>query len=356
MRNPDIDLIERVYEAALVSDHWPRVLHDLALSINGFGTLLTIVSPSQRDRWVTSNAEMEELVRAHLQDFPDNSRTVRLLASRHPGFLVDRDVLSEQEMDAEPIYREFLRPRGFGHGTATKINAPSGDMIIFHIEARGHHGPVSSQAVASLDALRPHLARAALIANRLDMDRARNAVAALELAGLPAAVLLRTGRALEANLLFQKLIPAVVCDLPTRLKLMEPGADALFEEALAASSPAPAVRSIPMRANGDHPPMVFHLVPIHGQARDVFSRAHAILIATPLVPSQPLGAGLIEGLFDLTPAEAKLAALIAGNHPPRDAAKLLGWTEETARTTLKRVFAKTGVSRQTQLVALLGKL
>ncbi len=57
-------------------------------------------------------------------------------------------------------------------------------MIIFHIEARGNHGPVSSQAVASLDALRPHLARAALIANRLDMDRARNAVAALELAGL----------------------------------------------------------------------------------------------------------------------------------------------------------------------------
>jgi DNA-binding CsgD family transcriptional regulator len=34
----------------------------------------------------------------------------------------------------------------------------------------------------------------------------------------------------------------------------------------------------------------------------------------------------------------------------------LGITEETARTVLKRVFSKVGVSRQGQLVALLSKL
>jgi len=34
----------------------------------------------------------------------------------------------------------------------------------------------------------------------------------------------------------------------------------------------------------------------------------------------------------------------------------LGITEETARTALKRVFAKVGVSRQSELAALLTKL
>ena len=58
-------------------------------------------------------------------------------------------------------------------------------------------------------------------------------------------------------------------------------------------------------------------------------------------------------LFDLTPAEARLAAVIAGGHPPRDAALRLGVTEATARTTLKRILAKTGTRRQADLVGLL---
>jgi DNA-binding CsgD family transcriptional regulator len=42
--------------------------------------------------------------------------------------------------------------------------------------------------------------------------------------------------------------------------------------------------------------------------------------------------------------------------PPREAANRLGITEDTARTTLKRVFGKTGVSRQSELAALLARL
>ena len=41
---------------------------------------------------------------------------------------------------------------------------------------------------------------------------------------------------------------------------------------------------------------------------------------------------------------------------PRESAEKLGIAEETARTALKRVFSKTGVSRQSELVALLTKL
>jgi len=42
--------------------------------------------------------------------------------------------------------------------------------------------------------------------------------------------------------------------------------------------------------------------------------------------------------------------------PPKEAAERLGIAEETARTVLKRVFSKVGVSRQSELVAVLAKL
>ena len=67
-------------------------------------------------------------------------------------------------------------------------------------------------------------------------------------------------------------------------------------------------------------------------------------------------ADILDVLFDLTPAEARLAAFVGSAMSPRDASKRLGISEETARTTLKRVFSKVGVSRQSELSALLGTL
>jgi DNA-binding CsgD family transcriptional regulator len=95
------------------------------------------------------------------------------------------------------------------------------------------------------------------------------------------------------------------------------------------------------------------LIPIKGAAHDVFASAVAILVATLVVPKDVPTANVVQGLFDLTPAEAKLATLVAAGYPPRDAAARLGVTEETARTTLKHVLAKTGLHRQADLVGLL---
>lgn len=61
-------------------------------------------------------------------------------------------------------------------------------------------------------------------------------------------------------------------------------------------------------------------------------------------------------LLGLTLAEARVAALVGSGLPPRDASSRLGITEETARTALKRVFQKTGVSRQSELTRLLARL
>lgn len=57
--------------------------------------------------------------------------------------------------------------------------------------------------------------------------------------------------------------------------------------------------------------------------------------------------------FGLTPAQARLAAHLAGGESLEESARLLEISIHTARTQIKVIFAKTGTRRQGELVALL---
>jgi len=60
--------------------------------------------------------------------------------------------------------------------------------------------------------------------------------------------------------------------------------------------------------------------------------------------------------LDLTPAEARLAALLARGLSIEAAAAELRVAQQTTRNQLKSIFAKTGVHRQSELVSLIAQL
>jgi DNA-binding CsgD family transcriptional regulator len=60
----------------------------------------------------------------------------------------------------------------------------------------------------------------------------------------------------------------------------------------------------------------------------------------------------LETLFAVTPTEARLAACLSDGLSLEAAAEALGMSTATARVHLKRVFSKTGTSRQAELVRL----
>ena len=63
--------------------------------------------------------------------------------------------------------------------------------------------------------------------------------------------------------------------------------------------------------------------------------------------------GLLQELYRLTPAESRLAFLLAADLPLEQAADQLGIKLGTARTRLKHIFEKTGTNRQASLMHLL---
>ena len=65
---------------------------------------------------------------------------------------------------------------------------------------------------------------------------------------------------------------------------------------------------------------------------------------------------LVGAMLGLTPAESRVAALLAGNRTIRDIATETGRSEGTVRWHVKRVLGKLGLSRQVELVQLVMSL
>jgi DNA-binding CsgD family transcriptional regulator len=178
----------------------------------------------------------------------------------------------------------------------------------------------------------------------------------LNVLGIPGAVLRQNGSVYVANEAFQKLVPAMVQDRRDRVRLVEVNADALLEAAIArlqARSATTAVSSIPVAARAGRPPVIFHLIPLRGAANDIFSSGLALLIATPVDRLAVPTAEVLQGLFDLTPAEARVARSIVEGKTIEGIALTKGVSRETVRTQVASVLAKTGLNRQAELVALL---
>jgi DNA-binding CsgD family transcriptional regulator len=106
----------------------------------------------------------------------------------------------------------------------------------------------------------------------------------------------------------------------------------------------------------DKRPVVIRILPIDGAARSPFLGARALLVFSDLCRKSGLQPDLLSQTFGLSPAEARLASLIATGISTELAAEELGLARETVRNQLKAVFSKTETHRQSELVALLSRL
>lgn len=352
------DAVAMLYEAAAVPEVWPAAITRLSEMAGCYGGLLFTHSPHGTN-WVSCDR-----IRPIVQQFIDdgwmqrNDRMNGLLAHCGTGFVGDHDVFSDEDMATMPVYRDFLVPNGFGWAAATHVRSASGDNIILSLERRYDRGPVTRREIEVLDGIRPHLARAAVLASKLQMQRAQASLASFEKAGSPAALVGADGTATAANPSFEKLFGQVIIRARDKLALNDGRANGLLQRALSdiGQDRLGDTRSIPVPRKDDAAAFIIHILPIRRQALDVFSRAQAMLVVTTSDRSLQIEASLLCELYDLTRAEAAVANRILEGLSINDIAVAHHVSRETVRTQVKKVLAKTGCESQADFIRRLAPL
>lgn len=98
---------------------------------------------------------------------------------------------------------------------------------------------------------------------------------------------------------------------------------------------------------------MLHTIPL-GEPGSV--RSSTVIILVDLRHSPRPTPGVLQKLFDLTPAESRLAIEIVGGRTLSEVSSKMGLSNATLRTQLSSVFTKTQTRRQAELVALLTRV
>jgi len=357
------DLIDRIYEAAFVPELWSDVLEaagDLSGSANGALFVFNENAPI-RGRFSDASprsAQALKDVRPLFDQFLASDSwkilpgVMRMHELRPASFVHVEDFMTPEQIRNDP-QRIAARAVGIGVNLCTAIPVPTGELVTVVFQRWIKDGEYDQAAIDRMDALRPHFARAGMMAARLRLEQAQAAVSALEAIGLAASVLSGSGRVLATNALLEQMQPTFIAAAHGRMALANPAANALFQDAIAQNRADQVARSIPIPAGENQPPLVVHLLPLRRSAHEIFS-ADTLVTATPvsasaIVPSP----SILAGLFDLTPAEARLAMALSQGRPLKDVVAASNITVKSGRTYLERIFAKTGTRQQSELVALL---
>ncbi len=349
-----VEIIDLVYETAFVPELWPKLLSELAATSHSVGSTLFLFGDDGGASGVTLD-NLQDLLREFLAN-PDlrfSTSVVRMCDTKPNSFVEVDDYLSAAEIENDPI-RQRMRARDIGTHLCTAVPMPTGELAIYVLQKAHGAGRYEPEELARLNALRPHLARTGLIAARLGIERAKGTVAALDALGL-AATVCANGKAIATNRSFLQHSDLFNIGVGDRVTVAQGRANELLQAAVREQGGATnAVRSIPITSSGEAAPGVLHVIPLLRSARDVFSGGDTILVFTPAKPSALVPApSLLSGLFDLTPAEAKLAVSLSAGLTLKAAAEQSGIKFATARSYLEQIFRKTGTGQQSQLVALM---
>lgn len=340
-------LIDDIYQAAVLPETWPRVIDAIAREVDCFGGSIISIGTGGATWTASENCQshVEKMITGGWTG--RNIRAERLVALNQIGFFSDYDLVTQEEIDTQPIYTDFLRPIGLGWVVGATLMSDQ-RRSFFAIDRRFEDGPVPETAKTFLNGIRPHLARAVMISDQISLERTRGILNGLELLRFPAVAVNAAGKPRLFNGQFNSLEPLIATNAVGRLAFRDRDANTLFMAALGTLDAAPRSFAV-FDANLD--PVAVHVVPLRQSGRDLFSDVEAIVAFIPLAsPGLPFRS-LVQNLYEFTEAEARTAELLLDGLPVHDIARKLCVGVETTRTHLKRLMKKCGCSRQADLVS-----
>ena len=260
---------------------------------------------------------------------------------------------------ASAYYHEFVRPQGWASLVVAGLAHTPDSFALLALTRSPRALWLDRTERGLLEAVAPHLARAARVHTLLARSRATaNALSAAT--GFAVFLLSATCRVLFANREAEELVRAQagLRYERGRLAAVTPALTHRLET-LAGAGSRPRLAegdtggTLELPRGEDRLPLLAHVIPVAaGRAAAVFDigrPAVAVFVADPEVG---LAARIdrFAAQFGLTRAEKRVFGEIIGGKGLPAAATKLNITELTARSHANRIFAKTGTARQTELI------
>jgi DNA-binding CsgD family transcriptional regulator len=259
-------------------------------------------------------------------------------------------------------YNEWMRPQDLAHTMGTTLLAEGDTILNLSLLRAERAGAFGAREATDFAWTCRHLQRAMRIALRLDSITTRRSLTdeALDLLGHGVAFLRLDGRLVHCNRLAEVTLCAgdALTVRDGRLAAVDAGAQrellSMLHGAALGAGVSRASHSITVPRRSGARPLLLSAIRLSSVGTGLAIPGPTILVTiSDGARAQATDLALLRGMFDLTPAEARLARNLAAGRSLRQAADDAGIAYETARWHLKILFQKTGTRRQAELV---GKL
>ena len=366
-------LIGDIYDAVFDPDHRTGVLDRIADFAGGdSGGLLSKHALSSSLRPALDKAEHlycyigndSESLRAYSESYPKLDSTADPLSVGIDQIVSMGDLVPYEEFRRGRFYREWARPHGWIDIASAVIEKSATSCTFLSVARREASGLVDADMRRRMGLIIPHVRRAMLIGKTIHQKEAEATCLTDILDGLSAGMILvdTGGRIVHANAAGSNILAAADFFRRTpcgRLVAAEAPVNAALREILldaGGGDAALGVKGIALSLtarNGER--YVAHVLPLTSGARRKAGLAYDAVAAL-FVRKAALEAfspsGVIGEMYNLTPTELRVLLAIVDVGGVPEVAASLGVAATTIKIHLSRLFEKTGVGRQADLVKL----
>ena len=361
--------IDAIYQCAAEPTHWPMALQTVADCFEDVGAIL-IYGKDDGSFGAFGSASLLPVVEEWGRDW--TTRDTRAARVRERGYFLKRDVITSRdlftsaEMDADPFHADLLARHGLRDFIGVMVSPDPRIEVGVSIQRRiGKHGYVESDFDV-LSRLGVHIERSLRLGIRLmDAELSKMGLGnALARVGIGVFVLDSLGRIVFSNPASESLLGDGLAVVDNRLIVTPTASNAQAFDTLKRLSDVnqgdlAEQRPIRIHRRSSGRPLTLYVIPIPMAATAVnqfLTHARVIVLVIDPDDDSPPEPSLVRDILGLTLGEARVAALVGVGLSTGQAAQQLGIADETARSVLKRVFAKVGVSRQSELAAMMTRL
>jgi DNA-binding CsgD family transcriptional regulator len=359
------ELVKLTYEAATDPSRWNGFLRSFGEAIQAPSAFFLI---HNKTRQKANASEVIGVDPAWVKSYQDYFVTINPWLRGDPfgraSVAAGEKFVSDRELVRTEFYNDFLRPQDWFYCCGVLIAQDQWTTSEITAIRSRRAGSFTSNEVALFQYLAPHLQCAVRIHNRIAglesglnaatgaLDRLPTAVIAVD----SSAKVILTNRTADAilesgdGLISRDGLRAVSREDTAELRVAIASVCTQWESGTL--RPEAVVRV--SRRSGLKPFEVL-VCPLLPRSFLRKGKAAAALFITDPEEGPALNSRVLRQLFGLTPAEIRLCSALSTGKSVEEYAREAGISSNTARTHVKRIYSKTGVRRQSELVRLLLK-